>query len=222
MPTTPYSDEQYSKEFLANPKLNEKALERALDIRKFEIDLYWKRATYFWAFIAAALAGFVAVQASSASNKVDMSVLLANLGIVFSFGWFCVNRGSKFWQENWEYHVDMLEDAINGPLYKVVMSRNDPANGKEWLIHLLTGPSKISVSKVNQLISIFVTLMWVGLLWYSLPPIRPSMPIDWRYVALIALTVATCAGYLFLGKTYTGGYWHSAMKRSAKIKDDHT
>ena len=186
----------------------------------FEIDLYWKRATYFWAFIAATLAGFVAVQASSASNKTDMSVLLANLGIVFSFGWLCVNRGSKFWQENWEFHVDMLEDVINGPLYKVVMSRSEPANSKEWLVDLLTGPSKISVSKINQLLSIFVTLMWVGLLWYSIPPIRPSLAIDWGYVVLITLTVAMCAGFLFLGKTYTGGYWHRAMKRSAKIRDD--
>ena len=69
------------------------------------VDLYWKRATYFWTFIAATLAGFFAIQASSASNKGDMSFLLANLGIVFSVGWFCVNRGSKFWQENWESEV---------------------------------------------------------------------------------------------------------------------
>lgn len=80
--------------------LHARALERALDIRKFEIDLYWKRATYFWAFIAAALTGFVIVQASSSSNKTDLSVLLSNLGIAFSFAWLCVNRGSKQWQEN--------------------------------------------------------------------------------------------------------------------------
>ncbi len=36
-----------------------KALELALEIRKFEIELYWKRATYFWAFITIALAGYV-------------------------------------------------------------------------------------------------------------------------------------------------------------------
>jgi hypothetical protein len=33
------------------------ALERAHDIRKLEIDLYWKRATYFWAFQLIALTG---------------------------------------------------------------------------------------------------------------------------------------------------------------------
>ena len=99
-------------------------------------------------------------------GKMDISVLLASLGIVFSFGWLCVNRGSKFWQENWEYHVDMLENKINGPLYKVVMTRGKPSNRKESFVHLLTGPSPISVSKINQLISLFVTLMWFGLLWY--------------------------------------------------------
>src|SRR6267378_6754839 len=112
MPTTDFSDEEYKVAFLekksvAGESINVEALERALDIRKFEIDLYWKRATYFWTFIAATLAGFVAVQASSSGNKTDLSVLLSNLGFVLSFGSLCVNRGSKFWQENWEYHVDM-------------------------------------------------------------------------------------------------------------------
>lgn len=39
----------------------EKALELALDIRKFEIELYWKRATYFWTFIAAAFGGYAVI-----------------------------------------------------------------------------------------------------------------------------------------------------------------
>lgn len=86
----------------------EKALEHAMDIREFEIDLYWKRATYFWTFIGASLAGYAAVQASSTiPDKSDLSVMLSCLGIVLSFGWFCVNCGSKQWQENWENHVDL-------------------------------------------------------------------------------------------------------------------
>ena len=55
------SPADYLKEF----KSPEKALEIALDIRKFEIDLYWKRAAYFWTFIAAAFAGFSALRTSS-------------------------------------------------------------------------------------------------------------------------------------------------------------
>jgi hypothetical protein len=39
---------------------SKKALDIALDTRKFEISLYWQRAAYFWALIAAAFAGYFA------------------------------------------------------------------------------------------------------------------------------------------------------------------
>ena len=84
MPAKPISQEKYYESFAGNKR--EKALQLALDIRKFEIELYWKRATYFWTFIAAALAAFGAIQASSIENKTDLSVILSCLGIVFSFG----------------------------------------------------------------------------------------------------------------------------------------
>jgi len=47
----------------------EKALNLALDIRKFEIELYWKRATYFWTFIGAALAGYALVDETSSGDN---------------------------------------------------------------------------------------------------------------------------------------------------------
>jgi len=34
------------------------SLKYAHEIRKFEIDLYWRRAAYFWTFIVAAFAAF--------------------------------------------------------------------------------------------------------------------------------------------------------------------
>ena len=39
-----------------------RALAHALDIRKFEIQLYWTRAAYFWTFIGASLAAYGAVR----------------------------------------------------------------------------------------------------------------------------------------------------------------
>ena len=150
MPISKYSQEEYENDFLKDSLKREKALERALDTRKFEIELYWKRATYFWTFIGAILAGFIAIQASSISNKTDLSVVLSCVGCVFSVAWFCVNRGSKHWQENWEKHVDMLEDSISGPLYKVILTRGVPKGVNENIRHVLTGPSALSVSKINQ------------------------------------------------------------------------
>lgn len=224
MPARSFSDEEYRSAFIRKKDgpgdhVNERALERALDIRKFEIDLYWRRAAYFWTLIAATFAGFVAIQASDSQNKANLSILLCTIGIVFSFGWLCVNRGSKFWQENWEYHVDMLEDEIHGPLYKVILSRRKPKGVVEWILHILTGPWMISVSKVNQLISLFVTIIWIALLIYSFQTIRPGAPV-WLYVFMIALSCLTCAGFVSVGRTYGGGYWHRATVRTAKINNN--
>ncbi|EIS6474434.1 hypothetical protein L0C72_001334 [Salmonella enterica] len=219
MPIREFSDEEYQGRFITESRINNNALQQALDIRKYEIDHYWKRATYFWTFIAATLAGFVAIQTSSSTAKTDLSVLLCSLGIVFSFGWLCVNRGSKYWQENWEKHVDMLEDNINGPLYKVVLSRARPKGIKEVSVHLLTGPSPISVSKINQIISLFITIVWIGLLMYSLPPFDLKAPLNFYYIFLILMTVITCTGFITIARTYSGGYWHSATIRTSSINN---
>ncbi len=212
-----YSQEQYNEDFKDKEKKNTAALEKALDIRKFEIELYWKRATYFWAFIGATLAGYSAVQASSIETKNDLSVILACLGVVFSFGWFCVNKGSKQWQENWENHVDLLEDDVTGPLYKVVLGRPKPKGIKKRISHLITGPSKFSVSKINQMISLYVTILWFFLLIKSLLEFRLEGTIHLVYVFVIGFTVLTCIGIWILGKTDVGQYDHHAHKRKSKI-----
>lgn len=219
MPKTNYTQDNYEQDFF-DESIRKEALSHALDIRKFEIELYWKRAAYFWTFIGATFAGFIAVKASTSANEQDLSVMLSCLGLVFSFGWFCVNRGSKHWQENWEKHVDMLEDKVTGPLYKVVLTRRPPSNWKERGIHLITGPSPLSVSKINQIISIYVTVLWLFLLIYSLPKFSLSADINWLYFLLVALSIVTCALFLWLGRTYVGGFWHKATIRTTTIRND--
>jgi hypothetical protein len=215
-----FSEEEYKKVFLDKEVIRKSALSVALDIRKFEIDLYWKRATYFWTFIAASLAGFGAIQASSISNKPDLSVFLSCLGLVFSIGWLCVNRGSKYWQENWENHLDMLEDQECGPIYKVVLSRPHPKGFREHAEHIVNGPSPISVSKVNQIISLYVSLLWGLLLFYSLPPFSLDSRVNWYYVGAIAITALTCISFFTnFGATWHKGYIHRATIRTTKIEN---
>lgn len=208
------SQEQYESDFKGKER---DALEHALEIRKFEIDLYWKRATYFWAFIGATFAGYGAVQASSIQSRGDLSVFLASLGTVFSFGWFCVNKGSKHWQENWEDHVDLLEDSIVGPLYKTVLKRPKPVGAKQVAIRWITGPASLSVSKINQIISLFVTFLWSLLLWRSLPPFAASASVDWEYVLIISAALAACLGFITLGRTSEGSHRHAACRRDSEI-----
>jgi len=195
------SQERYEQDFHDGKR--KKALKHALDIRKFEIELYWKRATYFWAFIGATFAGYGAVQVASLPSegvRTDLSVILSCLGIVFSFAWFCVNKGSKQWQENWENHVDMLEDERVGPLYKTVLKREE-ATRLDYVKELINGPAPYSVSKINQIISLFVTILWCVLLWRTLPPFSLSARVNREYAVIIGVSLTACIAFRVLGQT---------------------
>ena len=214
------SQEEYDRAFGISghiPDRQRKALESALDIRKFEIELYWKRAAYFWTFIAASLAGYGAIQVSSIPDRTDLSVFLSCLGIVLSFGWYCVNRGSKQWQENWENHVDLLEDNIIGPLYKITLKRRPTQNVCDWIVRTVTGPYPFCVSKVNQMISLYVTILWIFLLFRSLPKFALSKDIDGEYLFMISLTFIICILFVVLGKTYGKSYPHLAKRRQSGV-----
>ena len=121
-----------------------KALEYALETRKFEIELYWKRAAYFWTFIAASLAAYGVIRASGdidGYEKAHLSVLVVVLGLVFSFAWQAANRGSKLWQENWENHVALLEDDVVGPLFNTISGRPQNIGAGKNLSQFLTDPN---------------------------------------------------------------------------------
>jgi len=47
-----------------------------------------------------------------------LAVLIACFGFVCSVAWSLVNRGSKYWQENWEFIVEGNEGDITGDLFK--------------------------------------------------------------------------------------------------------
>jgi hypothetical protein len=152
------------------------ALETALDIRKFEIDLYWKRATYSWAFIAASFTGYIAVTTQKTPNLL-LESLFACLGLIFSLSWFLVNKGSKYWQENWEMHVDLLEDISMGPLYKTTC-HNPYQTEKATFLNNLFGPRRYSVTRINIAISFFVALVWAG---FFIGPILKVISILYSY-----------------------------------------
>lgn len=149
----------YVKRFsgaVAPQTVHENALRVAHDIRKFEIDLYWKRASYFWTFIAAAFAGYF-ILAKDVATAPDTVFIVACLGLVFSLAWYLVNRGSKTWQRNWENQVDLLEDEVTGPLYKTVLNRR-----QEEFWSLAEG-YPFSPSRLNHLLNVFVLIVWAGL-----------------------------------------------------------
>jgi hypothetical protein len=153
-----------------NEKLKDtkKALEKALDIRKFEIELYWKRATYFWLFIASVFTSyFLVIINKKIEMRNELALLLSGLGIFLSVCWFFVNKTSKYWQENWEKHVDMLEDYSMGPLYKTTLEY-------PWKTGDFINPFRsynYSVSKINQFLSFVIIFVWLFLFLLSISAI---------------------------------------------------
>ena len=174
-----------------------RALAYALDIRKFEIELYWKRAAYFWTFIAAAFTGY-ALTNRGIDHDPWLSMIFSGLGLVFSFAWYLVNRGSKFWQSNWERHVDLLEDMTLGPLYKVVIVTVDNSGR-----NLLTAPGQFSVSKINQILSVFVSAVWLLLFGRSLLPFSQDLHQDMYKMLFSTLVVIVLVLLYVFGKSST-------------------
>ena len=146
------SKKQFLKELKNFKKLSQEKKEKIFDLawrsKEFEIELYWKRAGYFWAFQALILAGFFAV--ASSSLEVEKKYFLHYticLGFITALAWYLINKGSKIWQRHWEKIVDVLEDYVIGKLYKTNTSQ-----------------TTYSVSKINELISKFFMLIWLFLL----------------------------------------------------------
>lgn len=165
--------------------------QQAWSAKNFEIELYWKRAQYFWAFQIAAFAGYFAVLNSSSYSaelpkNPEVLFVVICIGFITAIAWNFINQGSKTWQRHWEIHVDMLENELTGPLYKIV-----------------TTQKTFSVSKINDIVSRFFALIWIimGIKYFidhlNLNPLNIKN-INWLIVIALCITV------YFLGAMYMG------------------
>lgn len=140
-----------------NKKKLKEAYKRAHEIRQFEIELYWKRATYFWAFELVALTGlgalfFKHLEAESSKQITGALLLVSFGGTLITYLWMLVLRGSKSWQKNWEKHVDILEYYFSGNLYKCMF---------------LNGKNPFSSSAASQAIVAVFLFFWAICLIFS-------------------------------------------------------
>jgi hypothetical protein len=120
-------------------------LKIAVDVRKFEIENFWRRSLFFWGFIVASYAGY------AQSKTVLTSSVITHFGFLASFSWYLVNRGSKYWQENWEKKVENLERGLN--LFRT----------KEKVESHILGAGNFSVTKITTFLSLAVSLSWLVL-----------------------------------------------------------
>lgn len=110
------------------------AFEKSHDIRKFEIGLYWQRSGYILGFLsvlAAAIAYCFSSYVSKDTTEPSKFILLMSIlcltlvGISLTRFWTRIIKASKYWQENWEFHIDMLEPYVSGNLHKMHFYRVD-------------------------------------------------------------------------------------------------
>jgi len=142
-------------------KKAEAALNRAHEIRKFEIGMLWNRAKYvatfqtiLFAALGVSFSADAPVQnglAETPESTVDvLRLVICVVGVYSSFFWCLINKGSKFWHENWERHIDFLEYEFEGNLHKTVLHKY--------------GMQPYSVSRVNISISQMFFAAWFVLL----------------------------------------------------------
>ena len=175
------------------------ALNRSHEIRQFEIELYWKRATYFWVLQAAVFTALGLIWKDGDGGIPHIiPVALASLGLLTSAAGWLSAQGSKFWQENWERHIDMLEDEFEGKLHKTA-----------WVGHMGV---RWSVSNINDRLILFFVAFWV--LVFSIACFRAGSPwgrnlavsldvADFTPPGVIAIIGATAGGLLWLYKQKT-------------------
>ncbi|HFF8455283.1 hypothetical protein [Serratia marcescens] len=158
----------------------EEAYNKAHDIRKFEIELYWKRSTYFWAFISVlvAICGVVSAaflkDGKSPTELRSFLFCTSILGYFISLHFLITCFSGKQWQENWERHIDILESYFSGNLYK---------------LKLVKDKIRYSISLSNEIIVAAINFAWVIIIIYNMLDIPKA--IMWKGVVfLIVITAA--------------------------------
>lgn len=134
-------------------KLGVNLYSEILELRKFEIENFWKRTLFFWGTIAIVLAGYF---------KADLNdkylVFISFLGIIYNLIFSLSIRGSKFWQEHWENVAIVYENSLDFSLLKTQTSNLIDIKNKTQFI---TYPYRFSVSKLTMLLSDITVLLWI-------------------------------------------------------------
>lgn len=151
----------------------------ALNARRDEIELFWKRSLFFWGFIAAALVAL----ATSYHDHPRLALGVTVFGTVCSLCWTLANRGSRRWHVHWEKMVQVEQKPIIGDLFGI---RAKGEQGDFWL-----QARPYSVGKLTIALSDFVLCFWIGVLSYQVFSLVHHLAgaWEWRDIALATWVV---------------------------------
>lgn len=184
---------------------NLRLFDKIIELRKFEIENFWKRTLFFWGTIAIIYAGYF-----KADITYEYKIIVPLIGLLFNIIFSLSTRGSKYWQEHWEMMAFEYEDVNNITLFNGDQRETIDNNNKS----VFTRPYRFSVSKLTMLLSDLSTLIWL-ILWikeiiflikknYLKFDCFPTM-IDWYTIGIISihmLLIGYFVSFLKFGKVY--------------------
>jgi len=101
--------------------------------------------------------------------------------------WTLANRGSQYWQENWETKVHEAEQAVVGELFRKPEARERKGVFSGY---------RFSVSRIAIAESEFTVLVWIAILlregWLAFGPTGSLLDRRWTFGVSVALTAAYC------------------------------
>lgn len=199
-----------------------KTFEQALETRKFEIEHYWKRAIYFWTFIGLCFVGFFALDRNKLGDYEfeSMRFMLSAVGFIFSLAWYYANKGSKYWQENWERHISLLQDYEIGPLYRILLD-DSILRKKGFFVFFrnIIAPRRYSVTNINQLLSLFMVIVWLTMfvksifIVFLIPTEELLNTFGWAYENLFHISIVLITVFFAM---FLWGSKHNSKKVTNK------
>ena len=163
--------------------------------RDFELSHLWQRSVFLTAFLTLCYIGygylihdilFVGASGNKTIYAKGLAFCIALVGLVISYLWVIMARGSKYWFESYEQAIDLFsaksEAFCDGNVAKlsssspyriintlcitsgtiVCGSDDKPRSGKNWM-DLSTNAGKYSVSRINIFIGIVSVSIWFAL-----------------------------------------------------------
>ena len=159
----------------------------ALETRDFELELFWKRSAFFWAFIVSAFAGFAALKKDSPGY----AFAVACFGFVSSFVRTHANRGSKYRNEDWESKIIENEKRTDPKLTFDVFGEEEVSQSS-WL-----DGRRFSVSRLAIALSDFACFFWVVIIFQELKRDFSDVQVVCDLFSHLKLVLALfCFGYM--------------------------
>jgi hypothetical protein len=207
------------------PEMNERIkfeFEKGLQLRNFEIDNFWKRGWFFGALLLASLGGYITIK-----NGIfpDYAIYISFISFLVSLAQCLMNRGSKYWQERYDYFVKNRESALRIDVTKMQKYGNKEkyyidASIRSKDENIFTRSFRFSVTKLTFLVWDIVTIFCL-FLWLNevLNFLYPCLRLPFHYSRLMVIIFHFVIGIYILIFVFVKGRVYENLSKSIDDSD---